>query len=319
MNYLLSLYRKVKGNTAIKAVAHNMYFACKSFQCYQQPGKSRNFHQNSKERQKLILSMVFAPSVSLTHAPGKAAGSTPSRRYHHKLSSIKCISALMISISVLRGFCSHLEATSAAIHITLPQMPARVVAQHCKQCNKLGRLARQERRAADASPRQTLSNHSTAWDSWLKKQLLLMCWSQPRDCSTNRSWAHTGILGCSQPGPSSQHGNDGTPESKERENSVSPSPHSPHTEGLKVQPHSAAVGEEPCDKALAVMASWLTRQLTAMWVDPATVGTLSSWGCSRQLGHWTTARNKFGSFADLSLGVFFSSLNFRQCLQWDQT
>lgn len=73
MNYILNLHGKVLGNTAIKAVAHNLYFASKSFQRYQQPGEIRSFHQNSEERQSLILNMVSAPSVSHTRGPGKVA------------------------------------------------------------------------------------------------------------------------------------------------------------------------------------------------------------------------------------------------------
>lgn len=46
----------------------------------------------------------------------------------------------MLSISVLRGFFTHLETSSVTIHITLSQMLTQVVSKHCKQCSKLVRV-----------------------------------------------------------------------------------------------------------------------------------------------------------------------------------
>lgn len=52
---------------------------------------------------------------------------------------------------------------------------------------------------------------------------------------------------------------------------------------------------------------------TATGGDPTSVGTFSNRErCWRQLGHWTTAIYKPGSFIDLTLGLFYPLSDFRQ-------
>lgn len=236
----------------------------------------------------------------------------------------------MIScISVESVFYTHLETTSAALHITLPQMPAQVVSQHCKHCNKLGRLARRWEEEGwrcfslpNSAPPNT--HHSTAWDSWLGNSFSTGAEVNPQTAAqtaaSTGAVAPTGILCCSQARKCWC-----SREQRGREFSLPISSSAHYTEGLQMQPHNAAVGEEPCPRPVTNPWVWWLHcwpgTSPAVPVDPASVGTFPGGKDAKDsLGTGALLGTSLGALL-IWLWVFSSLLppNFRQCWQWDQT
>lgn len=182
-------------------------------------------------------------------------------------------------------------------------MPAQIVSQHCKHWNKLARLARQERRAGDASPCQTQCHQNPPEHSlrFLAEKRaspeVLKLPVEPRDAAWPRPVAPTAAH---------RQGNAATAENKEGENSLLPS-HSHCTEGLRSPQGCSGWGalSQLWPAPGVMVASLLSRQITCSARGPCTCWDLFQ--LRRMLKTaWSTARNKCGSFADWTLGFFLS-------------